>query len=99
MNKEDFFTSIFRSRALVIRSDVKRLPLVKKALFGLNLKKMLTNSASELLHIWQPTKKEINSFSTESVEEAHSSYLNKHASLYFGSSLEMREQWCKNLTY
>ena len=60
---------------------------------------MLKNSASEQLHIWQPTKTSINSYSTDDVDEAYEAHTKKKASLYFGSSLEMREKWCKMLLF
>lgn len=60
---------------------------------------MLENSASEELHVWQPTKTTIKSYSTDDSDLAYKAYNQKKASLYFGSSLEMREQWCKQLLY
>jgi hypothetical protein len=60
MEPKEFFSETFHTKALVIRASqfsAKRLVAVKKALFNLSLKKMLTNSASEMLHVWQPNKK------------------------------------------
>lgn len=60
---------------------------------------MLANSASDALNVWQPSKKGIKSYKTENFEEAYKAYTIKNASLYFGSSLEMRSIWCKQLLY
>ena len=87
LTKKDFFDTIFRKQAFIISSPKSRLTKVKESLFDLNLDAMLQNTASEMLHVWQPTKTGINSYSTDSWEEAADAYNNKRASLYFGSSL------------
>jgi len=87
-----FFRDIYTKKALVIRSNVARLPEVKEALFNLKLKKMLKETASEEVHVWQPTKSKgkITSFGTHHWDEAYDAHKEKRASLYFGCSLEMR---------
>ncbi len=41
LSKSEFYNTIFRKQALVIRSPVTRLTRVKQSLFNLNLNKML----------------------------------------------------------
>jgi ribosomal protein L16 Arg81 hydroxylase len=100
LSPTDFYQSFWHKKALVIRSPVKRLTAVKKALYGLNVKRMLERSASHNLHVWQPSKtKGINSYTTEDPEEALEAHEKHRASLYFGSSVEMRAEWCKQLLH
>jgi hypothetical protein len=77
-------------------------------MFNLNVKEMCENTASEKIHIWFPNRKfneegvadkQIKSFETEDVEMAVTAYERGGASLYFGSSLEFRNKYCKALTY
>lgn len=68
---------------------------------------MCENTASEKIHMWFPNKQEevkqdqkaIKSFGTEDPEMAVTAYERGGASLYFGSSLEFRNLYCKALTY
>ena len=73
---------------------------------------MCENTASEKIHIWFPKKHDeheekkkpksstnIKSFGTEETELAVAAYERSGASLYFGSSLEFRNMYCKALTY
>ena len=78
-------------------------------MFKLDVRKMCENTASEMIHIWYPKKgnekssigqaKTINSVATDDPDEAVKAYEKKGASLYFGSSLEFRNLYCKSLTY
>lgn len=75
-------------------------------MFGLKVKEMCENTASDKIHIWFPnrdnknTKKqqEIKSFETEDYELAVTAYERGGASLYFGSSLEFRNLYCKAIS-
>lgn len=77
-------------------------------MFNLNLKKMCKNTASDKMHIWFPNKntstddqksKQIKSIETDDLDLVIASYERGGASLYFGSSLEFRNKYCKSLAY
>ena len=74
-------------------------------MYDLDVEQMCENTASEKIHIWFPNKnskiedKQIKSFGTEETELAVTAYQRGGASLYFGSSLEFRNLYCKQLTY
>lgn len=75
-------------------------------MYGLNVKEMCENTASDNIHIWFPMKQggdkdytTIRSFGTEDTEMAVTAYERGQASLYFGSSLQFRNLYCKALTY
>lgn len=75
-------------------------------MFNLSLPKLLQNSASEMLHIWHPPrgnkkqkKQTIENVDTEDIQEALNAYKNDKASLYFGSSLQFRSAYCKQLQF
>ena len=99
LSREQFMKTFYNKKALVVRGDPTRLPEVNKAVFNLDPYKMMRNSASDEIHIWQPSKSGIHSYSTDSVKEAARAYNSEQASLYFSSSLEMRVQWCKRLLH
>ena len=70
-----------------------------------SLEELLENTASEKLHIWFPDNPEkrnhdqkvIESFDTDDVHLAVKSHERGGASLYFGSPVEFRENFCKQL--
>jgi hypothetical protein len=72
-------------------------------MYNLDVREMCENTASDKIHIWFPKKDgsgdPIKSFGTEDPELAVTSFERGGASLYFGSSLEFRTQYCKALTY
>jgi len=70
-------------------------------MFNLDIESMCENTASDKIHIWYPDSKEdsIDSFETDDSKLAAASFLRGGASLYFGSSLEFRNRYCKALTY
>jgi hypothetical protein len=74
-------------------------------MYDLDVEQMCENTASEKIHIWFPNKnskiedKQIKSYGTEETELAVTAYQRGGASLYFGSSLEFRNLYCKQLTY
>jgi hypothetical protein len=70
-------------------------------MFDLDLPALLENSASEKLHIWFPKSEDslISNYATDDTELAATSYTNGRASLYFGSSLEFRNTYCKALSH
>ncbi len=69
-------------------------------MYNLDVEQMCENTASEKIHIWFPNKnpsddKQIKSYGTEETELAVTAYQRGSASLYFGSSLEFRNLYCK----
>ena len=72
-------------------------------MYNFDVREMCENTASDLIHVWFPSKqgdaKSIKSFGTEDVELAVTAYERGGASLYFGSSLDFRNLYCKALTY
>jgi hypothetical protein len=110
LNRNQFFGEIFSKKALVIKGgSVQRFrEIIKHQMFNLDLREMCENTASEEIHIWYPKKQGTNtktttttikSIGTDDPEKAVAAYINKGASLYFGSSLEFRNLYCKSLTY
>ena len=99
--KDYFFNHVFQRKALIVRASERnklaRLQgIIDHQMFGLDLKSMLANTASDLLHIWHPPKGSsrakkmtIQNVDTDDVNEAVKAYKDG-ASLYFGSSLEFR---------
>lgn len=71
------------------------------------MEKLCENTASENIHIWYPDRstpdedvdcqKEIDSFATDDIPLAIKSYEKGGASLYFGSPVDFREVFCKQL--
>lgn len=109
VSRDYFFSHVFQKKAMIIkanRANESRLDrVIHGEMHGLNLQAMLANSASEVLHIWHPPKGDskakkttISNVDTDDLDEALRAY-NKGASLYFGSSLEFRTNWCKQLQY
>jgi hypothetical protein len=48
LTKQDFFSRIYNKKAVVIRgSSIQRFAEIKKHMFDLNLKKMLSNTSSD----------------------------------------------------
>jgi hypothetical protein len=73
-------------------------------MYDLNVRELCENNASDRVHIWFPNKdhskgKEIKSFSTDDYDLATTAYERGGSSLYFGSSLDFRKTYCKQLTY
>ena len=69
-------------------------------MYNLDVEQMCENTASEKIHIWFPNKnpsddKKIKSYGTEETELTVTAYQRGGASLYFGSSLEFRNLYCK----
>ena len=99
-----FFEKDYAQRALVIKGGSSRRfdHIVRTQLFNLDLQSMCENTASDRMHIWFPKAgagQPIRSFGTEDVDLAVTAYERGGASLYFGSSLEFRNLYCKSLTY
>ena len=78
---------------------------MKERLFGLDVNELLENTASDKLHIWFPkaeqkgTQTLITNYATDDAELAATTYTNARASLYFGSSLDFRNSYCKALSH
>lgn len=76
-------------------------------MFGLDVQAMCENTASENIHIWFPPEKKpqpdkmhaIKSYQTQDPEFAYQAFKRGGASLYFGSSEEFRNAYCKRLSY
>jgi hypothetical protein len=104
VDQDYFFKHVYKKKAIIIKahSDTNRLSkVINEEMFGLKIKDLLENSASEMLHIWHPPKGNskakkmtISNVDTEDVAEALKAY-KQGASLYFGSSLDFRNSWCK----
>ena len=108
---DDFKLNYYRKKALLIKSkNIKRMnEMIENDLYGLNLEMMCENTASDKIHIWFPDRsnnqtktikqKEIDSFGTDEIPLALKAYDRGNASLYFGSPVEFREKYCKQLGY
>lgn len=102
-----FYSRFFAKRALIIKGGRKTRfsHIVKTQMYDLDVEQICENTASEKMHIWFPNKnskiedKQIKSFGTEETELAVTAFQRGGASLYFGSSLEFRNLYCKQLTY
>ena len=110
LKPQQFFDSYYAQKALVIKggSCDRFQHIVDTQMFGLDVEEMCENTASEKIHVWFPVKvestkggklKPIKSFATEETDLAVTAYERGGASLYFGSSLEFRNLYCKSLTY
>lgn len=108
LTPKQFYSRFFARRALIIKGgSSKRFDtIVKDQLFDLDVRDLCENNASDRVHIWFPNKgedqnkfKEIKSFSTDDYNLATTAYERGGASLYFGSSLDFRKTYCKQLTY
>ena len=107
LTPKQFYARYFARRALIIKggSSKRFKTIVSDQMYDLDVKELCENNASGNVHIWFPNKadqakgKEIKSFSTEDYNLATTAYERGGASLYFGSSLEFRETYCKRLTY
>lgn len=76
--------------------------IVKTQMYDLDVQEMCENTASDKIHVWFPMRgsgEPIRSFGTEDTDLAVTAYERGGASLYFGSSLEFRNTYCKALTY
>ena len=104
ITKQEFFERIYCKKALAIRggSQARFSEIIGKQMFNLNVLKMLQNTSSKDIHVWnQPGKKtkeaRVNSMPTNSPKEAFKAYKDKKASLYFASPLEFDNLYMKHL--
>jgi hypothetical protein len=87
----------------LIKEHFYNLELVNLLIFS--LEELLENTASEKLHIWYPDdpkkkpheQKLVESFDIDDVQLAIKSHERGGASLYFGSPVEFRETYNKQL--
>ena len=98
----------YNKRALVIRCGAgqgvkSRFEyLTTHHLHSLNILKMLKNTSSDRVHVWQQPKvrsRGIKSVAEESAEEAYRKYRDGKASLYFGAPTLFRDLIMKRLNY
>lgn len=83
LTKDEFFDRIYCKKALVIRggSQLRFKEIIKDQMYDLNILKMLRNTSSKQIHVWnQPKDKSVESRvksePTSSPEDAYAMYLN-----------------------
>lgn len=86
VDRDYFFANVYQKKAMILRANPKnklqRLEhVIDEEMFGLNAKKMLANTASDMLHIWYPPKgmskakkMTISNVDTDDIAEALSAY-------------------------
>ena len=95
---------IYNKKALVLRgSKMERFgTIIKEHMGGLDLKHLLSSTASDKIHIWNQPKQKgqnaIRSEPTDDPEVALEKY-NKGSSLYFGANVKFRDLYMKHLNF
>jgi ribosomal protein L16 Arg81 hydroxylase len=102
VKKQEFFDKFYCKKALVVRggSQQRFSEIIKKQMFNLNILKMLENTSSKEIHVWNQPKNRskearVNSVPVASPQDAFNAYTKSKASLYFASNKKFDDTYMK----